>query len=87
MMGGMGQGQMMGGMGMMADLATLPAPRLEAVFMSMMIPHHQDAIDMAKSVSGRATHAELVQLAERIIATQTEENTRMAAWLAAWYGL
>lgn len=103
MMGGMGQsgagmmGGMMGhdhammaamhGMGMMADLDDLPGPRLEAVFMSLMIPHHQDAIDMAALVAGRAAHTELTALATAITAGQAAENDRMTSWLTAWYGL
>jgi uncharacterized protein (DUF305 family) len=83
----MAQGWMMGGMGMMEDFWTLPAPRLEATFMSLMIPHHQDAIDMAGAVPGRGVHEDVERLAERIIATQRAENAQMTAWLAAWYGL
>jgi uncharacterized protein (DUF305 family) len=83
---GMPMGQMHE-MSMMADLWKLPAPRLEATFMSLMIPHHQGAIDMAKLVPERAAHQELKDLAGTIIRTQAEEIDRMNGWLASWYGL
>jgi uncharacterized protein (DUF305 family) len=85
---GAGQGMgPMGGMGMMADLWKLPPNRLEAVFMSLMIPHHQGAIDMANLAPERASHQELKDLASSIIQSQTAEIGQMNGWLAAWYGL
>ena len=85
---GAGQGMgPMGGMGMMADLWKLPPNRLEAVFMSLMIPHHQGAIDMANLAPERASHQELKDLAGSIVQSQTAEVGQMNGWLAAWYGL
>ncbi|MFN8526175.1 MAG: DUF305 domain-containing protein [Chloroflexota bacterium] len=75
------------GMSMMGDLWTLPPNRLEAVFMSLMIPHHEGAIEMAKLIPDRAAHAELKTLGEAIIKSQTAENEQMTGWLASWYGL
>jgi uncharacterized protein (DUF305 family) len=74
-------------MAMMDALSTLPAPRLETVFLSMMIPHHQNAIEMAKLVPDRATHQELKTLAAKIIATQSGEIDQMNQLLASWYNL
>jgi len=74
-------------MGMMADLAKLPGPRLEAVFMAMMIPHHEGAIEMANLALDRATHAELKTLAQGVITSQSAEIDQMNRWLADWYGL
>jgi uncharacterized protein (DUF305 family) len=85
-----GQGMPMGQMremSMMADLWKLPANRLEVVFMSMMIPHHQGAIDMAMLVPDRAAHQELKDLAAGIITSQSAEIAQMNGWLATWYGL
>jgi hypothetical protein len=50
-------------------------------FMSMMIPHHQGAIDMAKLylIYGRNPHVR--NLAEEIIATQANEIQVMRHWL------
>jgi uncharacterized protein (DUF305 family) len=86
MMGSM-QGGMMGEMSMMADLWKLPSNRLEAVFMSMMVPHHEGAIRMAELVPDRAAHQELKALAAQIIGSQSGEIGQMNAWLAGWYGL
>ena len=74
-------------MSMMAGLWELPPQRLEATFMSLMIPHHQGAIDMARLVPERANHQELKDLAQAIIQSQGEEIGRMNGWLASWYGL
>ena len=71
----------------MADLWKLPPYRLEAVFMAMMIPHHQSALSMASLVADRASHQELKDLDGQIISSQSAEIEQMNAWLAAWYGL
>ena len=83
----MNPGDMMGDMSMMGDLAKLPPARLETTFMSLMVPHHQEAVDMAGLVPDRAAHQELKDLAQSIIQSQTTEIQTMNAWLAAWYGL
>ena len=63
------------------------APRLDAVFLSMMIPHHQGAIDMANLVPTRAAHQQLRDLATGIIQSQTAEINQMNGWLAVWFNL
>lgn len=75
------------GMGMMQDMARLSGPRLEAVFMAMMISHHEGAVSMARLASERAVHPELKQLAQQVIADQTREIDQLNQWLMAWYGL
>jgi uncharacterized protein (DUF305 family) len=103
MMPGMGPGMMQGqgmGTGMMdmqqcmqmhqgmtGMMAELDGPRLEATFMSMMIPHHEGAVSMARLATERAVHPELKQLAEQIVADQTREIGQFNQWLADWYGL
>ena len=78
---------MMHGMSMMSDLWKLPPQRLDAVFMAMMIPHHQGAVDMASLVPDRAAHPELKDLATTIVGSQRSEIDQMNGWLASWYGL
>jgi uncharacterized protein (DUF305 family) len=78
---------MHGMMAMMMDLGALPVPRMEAVFMSLMVLHHQDAVEMARLAAGRAAHEEVSDLAAGIITTQEEEIRRMNQWLRDWYGL
>lgn len=50
-------------------------------FVSMMIPHHQGAIDMAKALLLRTNDPELRNLAQGIIAEQQNEIQLMQAWL------
>jgi uncharacterized protein (DUF305 family) len=86
-MGQMGDMPMMHDMSMMASLWKLTPQRLEAVFMSQMIPHHQGAIDMAKLVPERAAHQELKDLSTTIIESQSAEIEQMNSWLSGWYSL
>jgi len=50
-------------------------------FVTMMIPHHQGAIDMAKALLLRTTDPELRNLAQGIITEQQNEIQLMQAWL------
>lgn len=68
-------------------VANLPANRLEAAFLSMMILHHQEALEMAQMALERASHEEVRQLAQSIIAEQAAEIRQMNQWLGAWYNL
>jgi uncharacterized protein (DUF305 family) len=77
----------MNDMSMMGSMSKLPPGRLDVVFLSMMIPHHQGAIDMAKLVPDRASHQELKDLATSIISSQTAEIDKMSGWLQSWYSL
>ncbi|WP_428020582.1 DUF305 domain-containing protein [Aquabacterium sp.] len=51
-------------------------------FMTMMIPHHQGAIDMAKSILLNTQDPEVRNLAQGIITEQANEIRLMKAWLA-----
>jgi uncharacterized protein (DUF305 family) len=64
------------GMGMMGDQH----------FITMMIPHHEDAITMANMALTRAEHPEIKQLAKNIKTSQTQEIEQMRAWYKKWYG-
>lgn len=50
-------------------------------FVTMMIPHHQGAIDMAKALLLSTTDPELRNLAQGIITEQQNEIRVMQAWL------
>jgi uncharacterized protein (DUF305 family) len=56
----------------------------DIAFLQVMIPHHQQAIDMAKLVTGRTRRPELVKLAATITASRVAEIRRMQAWLTRW---
>ncbi|MBL8582749.1 MAG: DUF305 domain-containing protein [Rhizobiaceae bacterium] len=48
-----------------------------------MIPHHQAAIDMAKTVLAYGSDPEIKELAQAIVAAQESEIVQLEAWLAA----
>jgi len=50
-------------------------------FMQMMIPHHQQALEMADLVEGRTNRPELLEIAGRIKASQSDEIGFMEGWL------
>jgi uncharacterized protein (DUF305 family) len=50
-------------------------------FITMMIPHHQGAIDMAKALLLYTPDPELTNLAQGIITEQQNEIRLMQAWL------
>ncbi len=93
MMGGTG-GTMGGGMiggnngGMMggSNGGMMGGDTAERMFLRMMIPHHQLAIDMAQGALKNAQHDELRGLARAIVADQSAEITEMEGDLQAWYG-
>lgn len=78
MMGSVRAGGMMGG-GMRDDMS-------ERMFLRMMIPHHQLAIDMAEDALARAEHEPLKALAREIVAGQSAEIAEMEQYLREWYG-
>lgn len=64
-----------------------PASGMDAMFIEQMIPHHDDAIEMAELALTRAEHQEIKRLAADIKRTQTAENTQMRAWYREWFGI
>ncbi len=68
-------------MGKMLEGKTWDA--LSRAFLAGMIPHHQAAVDMAKSLAG-SDKPELVKLGWEIISAQTKEIEQMKAWQIAW---
>lgn len=67
--------------------STAPAGQHNAAdvtFASSMIPHHQQAIQMAELASTRATNTQVKDLAAKIRAAQGPEVTTMTGWLTAW---
>ena len=53
-------------------------------FLQAMIPHHQQAIDAAKLVTGRTDRSQLVRLADTITTSQAAEIQTMKGWLQRW---
>jgi uncharacterized protein (DUF305 family) len=53
-------------------------------FLHAMIPHHQQAIDAAKLVTGRTDRSQLIMLANAITTGQAAEIQTMEGWLQRW---
>ena len=50
-------------------------------FVQMMLPHHQQALEMTALVEDRAADPDLAQLAERIEVSQQDEIALLEEWL------
>jgi uncharacterized protein (DUF305 family) len=70
-----------------------PAPSAQAAaghnaddvtFAQQMVPHHSQALDMAKLVPSRSTNPKVVDLASRIEKAQDPEIKQMQSWLTTW---
>lgn len=68
-----------------ADPAAHMQVRSEPDFVLGMIPHHQEAVDVARVVLERGERPEVRAMAEAIVATQADEIAQLEAWRAAWY--
>jgi uncharacterized protein (DUF305 family) len=55
-------------------------------FIEMIIPHHQEAVEMADLALQKAKNPELKKLAAAIKTDQTKEIQQMKAWYKQWYG-
>lgn len=81
---GMMSGSSMPGMGGMASeeemdtLATLDSPEFDQEFLTLMIEHHEGALDMVEMIED-STNPEVVGLASDIVRVQTEEIAEMTA--------
>ena len=86
-----GNDSMSGMSGMPSTSAPAPAPGQQAghnaddiAFAQQMIPHHSQALDMAKLVPSRSTNPKVVNLASRIEKAQDPEIKTMQGWLTSW---
>ncbi|MER8041371.1 DUF305 domain-containing protein [Streptomyces sp. NPDC094032] len=90
---GSGSGDSMGGMdhGGKATTSASAAPSsagafndADVMFAQMMIPHHEQALEMAKLADGRAEDAEIKKLVGEIEKAQDPEIQKMKGWLKTW---
>lgn len=70
--------------GGMHDMHMMPVES-ELDFIAGMIPHHQEAVDSAQELLIITERSEMRELAEAIIAAQTDEIAMMQGWLRDWY--
>lgn len=62
-----------------------PHNNADVMFASMMIPHHQQAIEMADMILAKQdVNAKVTDVATRIKAEQTPEIAQMSGWLSGW---
>ncbi|MFI5592387.1 DUF305 domain-containing protein [Amycolatopsis sp. NPDC051758] len=83
----------MSGMDHSSSSVPAPAPSPQAAaghnaddvtFAQQMVPHHSQALDMAKLVPSRSTNPKVLDLASRIAKAQDPEIQQMQTWLTTW---
>lgn len=68
---------------MSKDMAAVPmSGDADRDFASMMLPHHQGAIDMAKFELAHGKDPAMLKLARAVVVAQEKEIGEMKAWLA-----
>ncbi|MEU1301755.1 DUF305 domain-containing protein [Streptomyces shenzhenensis] len=67
-----------------ADATTAAHNAQDVAFAQGMIPHHRQALDMARLAADHASSAQVKDLATRIEKAQDPEITTMTGWLTAW---
>ena len=73
---GMTDGNMMGN-----NLSSADFSGTDIMFAQMMIPHHQQAVDMSTLAETRTSNPEILALAQEIKDAQAPEIKQMTAWL------
>jgi uncharacterized protein (DUF305 family) len=74
----------------MSSMSTSPAASAGAhntadtTFAQQMIPHHQQAVEMAKLVPSRTKNPKVIALAQQIQQAQAPEIQLMTGWLGQW---
>ena len=59
----------------------------DMAFIDAMVPHHREAIEMAKAAQARGlTQPDLEKIAEDVIASQQREIDQMLEWREQWFG-
>ncbi|CAN5692212.1 hypothetical protein BH11PAT2_BH11PAT2_04680 [soil metagenome] len=69
------------------ELKSLSGSAKDQAYLKDMIAHHQAAVDMSKALLESTKRPELKDLANNVIATQSQEIESMKLWLREWYGI
>lgn len=64
--------------------AVLRGDPLDVMFLQMMLPHHQQGVEMVALAKERAQNEDLRMLAAAIEQTQATEADTMRGWLTSW---
>lgn len=67
---------------MMSEMTAKPTGNADRDFVTMMLPHHQGAVDMAKVELQYGNDALLLKLARAIVDSQAKEIALMSEWKA-----
>jgi uncharacterized protein (DUF305 family) len=59
---------------------------LDELFIDMMVPHHEGAVEMARIALERSQRPEIREMASAIVASQDAEISQMRAWRLEWFG-
>lgn len=70
----------------MGKLQAASGNDFDVMFLDMIVPHHQMAIDMSKDALKKAQHAPLKTFARTTINKQQKEKAQLSKWRAAWGG-
>jgi uncharacterized protein (DUF305 family) len=70
-----------------AETAASGQVPFDQAFIDAMVPHHREAIEMAKAAQSRGlTQPDLEKIANDIISSQQREIDQMLAWREQWFG-
>lgn len=69
---------------MTSQLQNKSGDEFDQTFISMMIAHHQGAVEMAELARTQAKHQEVKTLADSIITAQLKEISEMYRWQKDW---
>lgn len=64
--------------------ATGPHNAADVTFATEMLPHHEQAVEMADMALSRDTNAQVKQLAQQIKGAQAPEIAELSGWLTGW---
>ena len=84
LLAGCGGSHDMDDMGVASPSSTTGASAADAMFAQMMIPHHEQAVEMSTLAETRASSPEIKALAAEIKGAQQPEIDQMTAWLEEW---
>ena len=70
----------------MTDAAELENQQpFDGAFIDAMIPHHESAVEMARTANQESDNPRIRDLAGRIAEAQESEIEQMTAWREEWY--